>query len=78
MSAAPPSPSPFEGLRFVMLGDSWPEGAHCGGCQPFPDRYTDGLGELTGMWVSYVNFSGERARDTATLLESLRSDQEIQ
>lgn len=72
------SPSLFVGLRLVMLGDSWPEGAHCGGCLPFPDRYADGLRELTGMPISFDNLSGERVRDTATLLESLRSDQEIQ
>jgi lysophospholipase L1-like esterase len=27
----------------VMFGDSWPFGAHCNGCTPFPDLYAEAL-----------------------------------
>src|SRR5262245_10557947 len=74
--ALPPSatPTPFTGLRVGMLGDSWPEGAHCGGCRPFPDRYADGLRDITGKPIDFENDSGEQATTTAAQLETLRTN----
>jgi lysophospholipase L1-like esterase len=36
-ATAPPSRS------LVVFGDSWPFGAHCDGCTPFPDLYAEAL-----------------------------------
>jgi hypothetical protein len=71
------SAEPFDGLHVVMLGDSWSEGAHCGGCRPFPDRYADGLADLTDRSIDFRNFSGARATDTAILLDTVRSNEEV-
>ena len=43
-SSSPTSTDTAEPARtFVMFGDSWPYGAHCNGCTPFPDLYAEAL-----------------------------------
>ena len=72
-----PSASGGPGLSYVALGDSWVEGAHCGGCRTFAGLYADGLEELTGETVEFIDLTGDRTTDSTALLESLRTDDEI-
>jgi hypothetical protein len=72
-----PSPSDDLGLTYVALGDSWVEGAHCGGCRTFAGLYADGLEVLTGEPVEFIDLTGDRTTDSTALLESLRTDAEI-
>ena len=65
------------GLTYVALGDSWVEGAHCGGCRTFAGLYADGLEVLTGEPVEFIDLTGDRTTDSTALLESLRTDDEI-
>lgn len=48
-----------EGLRYVALGDSWPEGAHCNGCRTFPQTHAEGLSDLLDRPVTLVNLAGQ-------------------
>jgi hypothetical protein len=66
------------GLTFVALGDSWPEGAHCGGCRTFAGLYGDRLEELTGQPVRFMDFTGRSTGSSASLLDSLRGFPEMQ
>lgn len=67
-------------LNYVALGDSWPEGAHCGGCRTFAGLWADGLGPLTGRQIAFTDFTGSRepgvgeSETSASLLASLRSN----
>jgi hypothetical protein len=71
-----PSPSNDVGLTYVALGDSWPEGGHCGGCRTFAALYADGLQKLTGEPVNFVHLTGDSvAADSTVLLASLRTDE---
>ena len=72
-----PSANGAPGLSYVALGDSWVEGAHCGGCRTFAGLYADGLEELTGEPVEFLDLTGDRTTDSTALLESLRTDEEI-
>jgi HAMP domain-containing protein len=70
-----------EPLTFVALGDSWPEGAHCGYCETFAGRYADGLEALAGRPVDLVDLTGDAqpffqtaGGGTASLLRALRQD----
>jgi len=74
-AASPP------GLAYLALGDSWPEGAHCGGCRTFAGLYADGLAALTGRKVRFEDRTGqaqpyfeEAGGGSASLLKALRSD----
>jgi hypothetical protein len=74
-SAAP------EALTLVALGDSWPEGAHCGYCKTFAGRYADGLRTLARRPVDFVDLTGESqpffqtaGGGTASLLSALRQE----
>lgn len=74
-SAAP------EPLTFVALGDSWPEGAHCGYCETFAGRYADGLEKLAGGPVDFIDITGDAqpffqtaVGGTASLLRALREE----
>jgi GDSL-like lipase/acylhydrolase family protein len=63
-SETPPAPtatstSASEPLTLVALGDSWPEGAHCGLCEPFPARYADGIRAETGRTVEFAALAGQ-------------------
>jgi len=78
--AAKTSAAP-EPLTFVALGDSWPEGAHCGYCETFAGRYADGLKTLTGRPVHFVDLTGSAqpffqtgGGGTASLLRALSED----
>ena len=71
------SASSEPGLSYVALGDSWVEGAHCGGCRTFAGLYADGLEELTGDPVDFIDLTGDRTTDSTALLDSLRTDDEI-
>ena len=69
-------------LHYVAFGDSWPEGAHCNGCSPFPELWLKALEEQTGMEIEFFDFMGERERSTAegkmsaSLLGSLQTNEE--
>ena len=70
-SAAPPSVAPTSypsaspsaaavsssgpSWTYVAFGDSWPYGAHCNGCTPFPVLYAKGLAATTGRRIDFVN-----------------------
>jgi hypothetical protein len=73
-SARPSLNSASDALVYVALGDSWPEGAHCGGCRTFAAQYADRIESITGRPVSYVDLNGTPANDSAKLLDSLKSD----
>jgi hypothetical protein len=79
--SSPANSSPPEPMTFVALGDSWPEGAHCGYCETFAGRYADGLETLTGRPVDFVDLTGSAqpffqtaGGGTASLLRALRED----
>lgn len=68
-------------LTYLALGDSWPEGAHCGGCRTFAGLYADGLPAQTGGKVRFEDRTGqaqpyfeEAGGGSASLLKALRSD----
>jgi hypothetical protein len=70
-----------EPLTFIALGDSWPEGAHCGFCETFAGRYADGLPSLAGASVHFVDLTGDAqphfetdGGGTGSLLRALRED----
>ena len=60
-------------LTVLALGDSWPYGAHCNGCIPFPELYAEGLEEELGAEVELVDLV-TNGGTSASLLESLRED----
>jgi hypothetical protein len=43
----------------VALGDSWPEGAHCAGCRPFPQTHAEALADRLGKPVTLHNLAGQ-------------------
>jgi hypothetical protein len=81
------SPSAAEAdLRYVALGDSWPEGAHCDpACITFPELHAEAIEKITGQSVTFMNLSGQAQPyfDTpglggsAGLLKALRDDEEF-
>ena len=77
----PTSASPGDTWTYVALGDSWPEGAHCGGCRTFAGRYVDGLRAQTGRTIVFDDLTGEKqpffdtdGGGSASLLKALRRD----
>jgi hypothetical protein len=72
--APEPSSTPVAGLTLVSLGDSWPEGAHCGGCRTFAGLFADGLSELTGESVNFVDLAGEEGGESTVMLANLRAN----
>ncbi len=70
-------------LHYVEFGDSWPEGAHCNGCQTFADLYGVELEALAGKPVVVTDLlgshepglGGDAPAGSGTLLESLRSNE---
>jgi hypothetical protein len=48
-----------EGLVYVALGDSWPEGAHCNGCRTFPETHAEALSSVVGEPVALHNLAGQ-------------------
>lgn len=82
-AAATPSAATVSGppLFYLALGDSWPEGAHCGGCRTFAGLYADGLGEQAGRKVQFEDDTGQAqpffesaGGGSASLLKALRED----
>ena len=72
------APAP-DALTVVALGDSWPEGAHCGGCRTFAGLYADGLAADGSRRVKFVDLTGQaqpyfedEGGGTASLLHALR------
>ncbi len=73
-------------LHYVEFGDSWPEGAHCNGCQTFADLYGVELKALAGKPVMVTDLLGSQEpglvpnapAGSGTLLESLRSNETTQ
>lgn len=85
-SAADTSPAVSvkpEGLTYVALGDSWPEGAHCNGCRTFPQTHAEMLSDVLGEPVTLHNLAGQAQPyfDTSGgggstgLLRALRTDE---
>jgi hypothetical protein len=80
-----PSSSPVgeSGVTYVALGDSWPNGAHCGFCRTFAGLYADGLEETTGRGIEFIDLTeatipGTQQGQTAnSLLSDLRSSEEV-
>lgn len=68
-------------LHYAAFGDSWPEGAHCGGCRTFAYLWADLIAEQTGRPVQTTSFMGAaehsdaRGKTSASLLSSLQADQ---
>jgi hypothetical protein len=46
-------------LTYIALGDSWPEGAHCNGCQPFPELHAEAVQADTGRTIEFKNLAGQ-------------------
>jgi hypothetical protein len=80
-AASSPTTSDTSALSYVAFGDSWPEGAHCDGCTPFPELWADDLLTQTGVAIGFEDFTGDQEESTgdeeatATLLESLRNSE---
>jgi hypothetical protein len=79
-STASPSPE-ARTLTYLALGDSWPEGAHCGYCRTFAGLHADGLAKQTGRKVIFNDRTGggqayfeELGGGSESLLKALRSD----
>ena len=76
-ASAPPgargTASPAAGLTYVMFGDSWPYGAHCGGCTPFPELLTDSFASAAGEPVTLRNLTtdGGTAEELASQMQSV-------
>jgi hypothetical protein len=76
--------SPAKALRYVAFGDSWPEGAHCGGCRTFAYQWADLIKQQTARPVQMTSFMGAAERSDAesktstSLLSSLKGDQATQ
>jgi len=65
----------------VALGDSWPEGAHCGSCRTFTKLYADSLTANTGHPVRFLDLTGQAqpffstlGGGSASLLKALQKD----
>jgi hypothetical protein len=78
---APAKSSTSPALTYLALGDSWPEGAHCGGCRTFAGRYADALSAQTGRRVRFEDLTGQAqpyfeqlGGGSASLLKAVRSD----
>lgn len=72
-SDATHQPTPSPAFSFVAFGDSWPYGAHCGGCVPFPQLIADHLeGEVDGG-IDFNNFT-TNGGTTADLLRMIQED----
>jgi hypothetical protein len=67
-------------VRYVAFGDSWPEGAHCEGCDSFAYLWADLIEAETGLEVELTNFMGDAeqssagSKTSASLLASLDQD----
>ena len=71
-SLLPVSATPGRQLTYVAFGDSWPYGAHCNGCRPFPELVADGLPALTDATITFDNAvtNGGTAQELAARMET--------
>src|SRR5215204_2561258 len=60
-------------VTLLALGDSWPYGAHCNGCTPFPELYAQGLEKELGLEVDVLNLV-TNGGTSASLRQSLTFD----
>jgi hypothetical protein len=67
-TATPSGPS----WKYVAFGDSWPYGAHCDGCRPFPKLYADGLAATTDHRIDFVNLT-TNGGTAQSLLKSIQT-----
>ena len=58
---------------YVALGDSWPNGAHCGFCETFVGRYADKLNAQTPNLVR-LDDRTHNGGTTTTMLDELRTN----
>jgi hypothetical protein len=69
-------------LNYVAFGDSWPEGAHCNGCTPFPRLWAEDLDAHPGWDIEFTDYTGsherspDQSKGTASLLATLENDEE--
>jgi hypothetical protein len=77
------APSESSAWNYVALGDSWPEGAHCGGCETFAGLWRDGLRATFGREIAFDDLTGSQepglapggnGETSGSLLASLRFD----
>lgn len=67
-------------LNLVILGDSWIDGEHCGGCTTFAGLWAADVQKTTGRDVRVTNLSGvnehsaPQDKTTGSLLATLRQD----
>jgi lysophospholipase L1-like esterase len=61
---------------YVAFGDSWPYGAHCNGCRPFPLLYADGLKATTGHNIKFINLT-TNGGTSQSLLRDIQNVQRI-
>jgi lysophospholipase L1-like esterase len=69
-TATPNGPS----WTYVAFGDSWPHGAHCNGCKPFPALYADALAATTDHSVDFINLT-TNSGTSQSLLNSIKTSQ---
>jgi hypothetical protein len=78
--AATTGSSSSPALTYLALGDSWPEGAHCGYCRTFAGLHAAGLSEQTGRKIHFEDLTGEaqpyfeEGGGSASLLKAVRAD----
>ena len=60
-------------FSYVALGDSWPNGAHCGFCETFVGRYADKLNAQTPNLVR-LDDRTHNGGTTTTMLDELRTN----
>jgi lysophospholipase L1-like esterase len=70
LTATPSGPS----WTYVAFGDSWPYGAHCNGCKPFPGLYADALAATTDHSIDFINLS-TNGGTSQSLLDSIKTSQ---
>lgn len=63
-------------IQYVAFGDSWPYGAHCGGCATFPELYADGLEGELGEAVEFVDRT-TNGGTSGDLLEDIRTVESV-
>jgi len=59
-----------DALHYVALGDSWPFGAHCGGCTPFPELYARALESAGPVVFEDLTLDGGTTSDLVAMLDA--------
>ena len=69
-------------VSYVAFGDSWPEGAHCNGCTPFPALWAEELESQFGQDIEFTDLTGDaepspdESKGSASLLATLKTHEE--